>query len=331
MEDFNIPSAERVAQLNLLQEAIGDVPPYFWAACQVCHVEALKKLVKVASISPAIVRVFAARSRTMVRYWTPQPPKQSSQASTPIKSMPSKLDSSSPITTPPAKKPKTLHSPGSDASSPPFSRNRLARYLADERDNFRCVLTGDPSREKTYNLITLSRTAHDMWARGAFALKPISVSNDNMTLKVQFFWQQKQTDIQATMTFDSARAVLYYADKRITSGQFFELHTNDPATKPLPSFQLLEMQWFLQRVAGMAGVAGDIDWEDLDEDSDEEIPDLRPDDVGDSSLISIGLSSSPVFPPRGSLDLPDHSKHRPEEAEEGEEGIGEGNEVRVIM
>ncbi|KAK9364484.1 hypothetical protein V1509DRAFT_636229 [Lipomyces kononenkoae] len=42
MEDFNIPSAERVAQLKLLQEAIGDVPPYFWAACQVCHVEALE-------------------------------------------------------------------------------------------------------------------------------------------------------------------------------------------------------------------------------------------------------------------------------------------------
>ncbi|KAK9329156.1 hypothetical protein V1520DRAFT_279832 [Lipomyces starkeyi] len=403
MEDFNIPGAERVAQLKLLQEAIGDVSPYFWAACHVCHVEALKKLVKVASISPAIVRVFAARSRTMVRYWSPQPPKQSSQASTPKQSMHSNLDSSSPITTPPAKKQKMLHSPGSDASSPPLSRNRLARDLADERDNFRCVLTGDPSREiahiypfhsikykeedafgerhifwdhlknfwpeqkiadweleifpkglhelgdeKTYNLITLSRTAHDMWARGAFALKPISVSNNNMTLKVQFFWQQKQTDIPATMSllttpfstehldqndgaFESARAVLYYADKRITSGQFFELHTNDPTTKPLPSFQLLEMQWFLQRVAGMAGGAGDIDSEDLDEDSDEEIPDLIPGDVGDSSLISIGTSSSLVFPPRGSMDLPHHSEHRSEEAEEGEEGIGEGNEVRVIM
>ncbi|KAK9319847.1 hypothetical protein V1517DRAFT_348725 [Lipomyces orientalis] len=403
MEDFNIPGAERAAQLKLLQEAIGDVPPYFWAACQVCHVEALKKLVKVASISPAIVRVFAARSRTMVRYWSPKPPKQPSQAPTPKKSIRSNVDTSSPITTPPAKKQKTLHSPGSDASSPPLSRNRLARDLADERDSFRCVLTGDPSREiahiypfhsikykeedafgerhifwdhlknfwpeqkitdwelelfpkgpheigeeKTYNLITLSRTAHDMWARGAFALKPISVSNDNMTLKVQFFWQKKQTDIQATMSllttpfstehldqndgaFDSARAVLYYSDKRITSGQFFELHTNDPTTKPLPSFQLLEMQWFLQRVAGMAGAAGDIDWEDLDNDSDEEIPDLRSDGVGDSSLISIGPSSSPVFPPRGSLDLRDHSKHRPEEAEEGEEGIGEASEVRVIM
>ncbi|KAK9489245.1 hypothetical protein V1508DRAFT_458612 [Lipomyces doorenjongii] len=316
MEDFNNSSAER----------------------------ALKKLVKVASISPEIVRVFAARSRIMVRYWSPQPPKQSSQASTPKKSMALNLDSSSPITTPPVKKQKTLHSPGSDASSPRLSRNRLARDLADERDNFRCVLTGDTSREcahiypfhlikykeedafgerhifwdhlknfwpeqkiadwelelfpkglhemgeeKTYNLITLSRTAQDMWARGALALKPISVSNDN---------------------FKSPGHII---PRRQT--------TNDPTTKPLPSFQLLEMQWFLQRVAGMAGAA----------DSEEEIPELRPGDVGDSSLISIGPSSSPVFPPRGSLDLADHSKHRPEEAGEGEEGIGEEYEVRVIM
>ncbi|KAK9237011.1 hypothetical protein V1525DRAFT_426658 [Lipomyces kononenkoae] len=363
MADFNIPSAERVAQLKLLQEAIGDVPSYFWAACQVCHVEALKKLVKVASISPAIVRVFAARSRTMVRYCLETK-----------NSMRSNLDSSSPITTPAAKKQKTLHSPGSDASSSTLSRNRLARDLADERDNFRCVLTGDPSREiaHIYPFHSIKYKEEDafgarhifwdhlknFWPEQKIADWESKLFPDGqhelgeektynlITLSLQFFWQKKQTDIQATMSllttplstknldqndgaYDSARAVLYYADKRITSGQFFELHTNDPTTKPLPSFKLLEMQWFLQRVAGMAGAAADIDWEYLDEDSDEEIPDLRPDDVGDSSLISTGPSSSPVFPLRGSLDFPDHSKHC--EAEEGEEGIGERNEVPTIM
>ncbi|KAK9429076.1 hypothetical protein V1505DRAFT_180448 [Lipomyces doorenjongii] len=54
-----------------------------------------------------------------------------------------------------------------------------------------------------------------------------------------------------------------------------------------PTLILLEMQWSLQPVAGMAGGAGDIDWEDLDEDSDEEIPDLIPGDVGESSLSAV--------------------------------------------
>jgi hypothetical protein len=66
MEDFNIPSQERIALLERLQEAIGDVPPYFWAACQVCDLQALGKLVEVAHISPAIVCVLAGQTYTTV-------------------------------------------------------------------------------------------------------------------------------------------------------------------------------------------------------------------------------------------------------------------------
>jgi hypothetical protein len=139
--------------------------------------------------------------------------------------------------------------------------------------------------ERVYNLITLSRTAHVAWGQGAFALKPISVSDDNMTLTVQFFWQKKQKDIQTAMSLSTkpfstegldglvhdsstgSRSVLYNAtDEKIKSGDYFDLHTTDPTTKPLPSFQLLEMQWFLQRILGMAGGVGDVDLEDLMDD-----------------------------------------------------------------
>ncbi len=44
MEDFNIPSPERVALLEHLQELIGSVTPHFWAACQICDLGALEKL-----------------------------------------------------------------------------------------------------------------------------------------------------------------------------------------------------------------------------------------------------------------------------------------------
>jgi hypothetical protein len=66
MEDFNLPSSERIVLLNSLQEAIGDVPPYFWASCQVCDLKALGKLVELARISPAMVRIFAAQTRVLV-------------------------------------------------------------------------------------------------------------------------------------------------------------------------------------------------------------------------------------------------------------------------
>jgi hypothetical protein len=107
-----------------------------------------------------------------------------------------------------------------------------------------------------------------------------------MTLTVQFFWQKKQKDIQTTMSLttkpfstedleentgafrDDSKSVLYdfRTKQEIKSGDYFDLQTTDPTTKPLPSFQLLEMQWFLQRVLGMTGGAGHIYWEDLRED-----------------------------------------------------------------
>jgi hypothetical protein len=46
MEDFNIPSVERVALLERLQEAMGNAPPSFWAACQICDLKALEKLIE---------------------------------------------------------------------------------------------------------------------------------------------------------------------------------------------------------------------------------------------------------------------------------------------
>jgi hypothetical protein len=66
MEDFNIPSAERVALLERLQEAMGGAPPYFWAACQICDLKALESLVEHARIYPAKARIVAGQTYTMV-------------------------------------------------------------------------------------------------------------------------------------------------------------------------------------------------------------------------------------------------------------------------
>ena len=195
--------------------------------------------------------------------------------------------------------------------------------------------------ERVYNLITLSRTAHDMWARGAFALKPILESEDKMTLEVQFFWQERQKDTQQTMSLltmpSSTQGLdqnvgafrgpveLFKNKQNIRSGDYFKLQTDDPVTKPLPSFQLLELQWFLQRIQGMAGAA-DIDWDevylDLDSELDdaEEVPGLALDNNNVEELSQL-LSSPPSHIHDNNLNLPMHPKHQEvEEDRAGEEG-----------
>ena len=59
MEDFNVPTAERVALLERLQGAMGGAPPHFWAACQICDLKALEKLAEGACINPELYRGLA--------------------------------------------------------------------------------------------------------------------------------------------------------------------------------------------------------------------------------------------------------------------------------
>ena len=66
MEDFNVPTAERVALLERLQEAMGGAPPYFWAACQICDPKALEDLVETARKKPTLVRNFATTTVQMI-------------------------------------------------------------------------------------------------------------------------------------------------------------------------------------------------------------------------------------------------------------------------
>jgi hypothetical protein len=203
--------------------------------------------------------------------------------------------------------------------------------------------------ERVYNLITLSVDAHRVWDRGAFALQPISASDD--TLKVRFFWQKRQQDTQEPMSLlttpistegldhnegdDGVPTRLYYGGtgRLIKSGDYIELRTDDPINKPLPSLKLLEMQWFLQRVAGMAGAVGnpfpsysecdsdewcdgvELDVEDVwDKNEDKDIPDL----TLDSSSASIPQPITPEI--RRNDKQPDLSEDYTDEADRsGEE------------
>ena len=159
---------------------------------------------------------------------------------------------------------------------------------------------GKAGIETAKNLITLGRHIHDQWNKGEFALKPLDVSADEKTLRVQFFWQIEQKGIKrerggqpqisllelphstkdldnydGNFLVDCRSLGTYQEDGHFTrnsrrnphiikSGDIFELKTDDPQERPLPSFALLEMQWFLHRVRGMAGAAepgDDWDWE----------------------------------------------------------------------
>jgi len=141
-----------------------------------------------------------------------------------------------------------------------------------------------PGADTAINLITLSRDLHCYWNDGLFALKPISLSSDKRVLTIQFFWQVGHDTTSATIdvmsvptstrNVDCHKKIRIFdfrnpEDRRVTSGDIFELKTDDPVKRPLPDFSLLELQFFLQRIVGMAGAAEAVDIMGLDSSDDE--------------------------------------------------------------
>jgi hypothetical protein len=137
--------------------------------------------------------------------------------------------------------------------------------------------------EGCFNLISLSPNAYVMWTKGLFALKPLKLSRDRKELTVQFFWQipgnynlESRVDLLTEPTSSEGLDILQDgcslhrvdndSSSYIQSGETFTFTTKDPKNLPLPSLELLEMQWVLQRLVGMCGAA---EWPILDLDDDD--------------------------------------------------------------
>ena len=124
------------------------------------------------------------------------------------------------------------------------------------------------------NLICLSPEVHRLWKKGLFALKPIKDDSKPNEITVEFFWLPKSkhkkhdrvdilTEPQSSRGLTgSANAYILYDQggevyKKVESGQSFKIVTENPDTHPLPDYEILNMQWHLQRLVSMSGA---VDW-----------------------------------------------------------------------
>lgn len=135
------------------------------------------------------------------------------------------------------------------------------------------------------NLLTLAPSVHKYHERTLFALKPENISEDGKILTATFYWMPRivhssptirlsttpSIPHDLTMRGDASRSVRLYdvpTDTKICSGDKIRIQTDDPEKLPLPSMELLSLQWVLQRVAVLTG-AGEMEAEmKSDDDSD---------------------------------------------------------------
>ncbi|PYH95959.1 hypothetical protein BO71DRAFT_482503 [Aspergillus ellipticus CBS 707.79] len=130
---------------------------------------------------------------------------------------------------------------------------------------------GPDGVEACSNLMCLVNIAHKLWEKALFALKPLSLSEDKKQLKIQFYWlpmnkyRLKMPVTTAPNPFphnlpsnnDKYTTGLFNFTTGTTlcSGDILTFRTCDPVGHPLPSIELLSMQWILHRVLALSGAA----------------------------------------------------------------------------
>ncbi|KAJ9667293.1 hypothetical protein H2201_002494 [Coniosporium apollinis] len=109
-----------------------------------------------------------------------------------------------------------------------------------------------------------------------FALKPLSVSQDRKSLKVQLFWQADYdenepvpADLKPRSSKGANEFVTRYGapswiyepgstlTKRVESGYEFDITTADPVEMPLPNFNLIQLAFLMARVVALRGDVDD--------------------------------------------------------------------------
>ena len=160
--------------------------------------------------------------------------------------------------------------------------NTLQLFWSEDRiQKWWNALFPDPSNptkpvETCCNVICLSPEAHAYWTKSYFALQPIELSDDKKRLDVKFHWMPRRKCSQVDLltpplSFEGLEGGSHIglfnlpSRREIYSGDRISITTDDPKTRPLPDYGLLEMQWILHRVSAMSGAAEIYD--DFDDDA----------------------------------------------------------------
>jgi hypothetical protein len=145
--------------------------------------------------------------------------------------------------------------------------------------------------QRVENLLCLNAHAHKLWTNGDFAFEPVprKPEDENKKQILIFHWMPNITH-NSTLCYapgehpghetapgdrnDSedrtiqSRRLYRCNGKQVFTGDQIEMSTDDPDLRPLPSYQLLSLQWSVQRLLHLQAGAGPEDLSDNDDSDD---------------------------------------------------------------
>ncbi|KAJ5421085.1 hypothetical protein N7465_003604 [Penicillium sp. CMV-2018d] len=162
----------------------------------------------------------------------------------------------------------------------------------DKVKEWEARLTGPAGTELCENLLCLCPNAHRLWGACYFALQPLHLHDDGKELITRFYWlpevMRERVQVQdepsislhpPAETFNLSRVENTDGSvRKMNSGDLVIFQTKDPKNLPLPSWDLLQMQWILHRISALSGAAN-VPMKPWDCDSEDEGSDMGSEDV----------------------------------------------------
>lgn len=160
---------------------------------------------------------------------------------------------------------------------------KLARWRAPLYRNLE-----DPTKaaDTIKNLICMGLEVHKMWDCAKFALRPLEQNDQKTEFLLEWHWLPKEShnfnddveirkvpyptmNLDCTMGEHNPFQVLMETEpntfRKVKTGERITMTTSNPEKMPLPDYELLDLQFHLQRLSAMAAAA-EVDKEDEDED-----------------------------------------------------------------
>ncbi|KAJ5383831.1 hypothetical protein N7517_001742 [Penicillium concentricum] len=164
-------------------------------------------------------------------------------------------------------------------------------WRKDQVDKWEARLTGPCGTELCENLLSLCPNAHRLWGAFYFVLQPLHLRDDGKELIIRFYWLPEVTrdkvqvqDKPSISLHPPAELLNLRVENtdgsvhKMNSGDLVIFQTKDPESLPLPSWNLLQMQWILHRIGALSGAAN-VPMKTWDCDSEDEGSNMGLEDV----------------------------------------------------
>ncbi|KAJ5686611.1 hypothetical protein N7536_009230 [Penicillium majusculum] len=184
-------------------------------------------------------------------------------------------------------------------------------WRKDQVDKWEAQLTGPCGTELCENLLSLCPNAHRLWGAFYFALQPLHLCDDSKELITRFYWMPEVTrdkvqvqDKPSISLHPPAELLNLRVENtdgsahKMNSGDLVIFQTKDPESLPLPSWDLLQMQWILHRIGALSGAAN-VPMKPWDCDSEDEGSNMGLEDVLEpyQDEFSAGVESEDTVEP----------------------------------